>query len=129
MESSAGRSAFTDAAVAMAGFLAAGGWLVAVPLRDVAVPHLALAAGIAVVGSADASILRRKPLFTTPADRVTLLRAVLLACCATMAVPALLGGSPPGHSFVVLGGLAFLLDAVDGAVARDGPFVAGGCTP
>lgn len=118
MESSAGRSAFTDAAVAMAGFLAAGGWLVAVPLRDVAVPYLALAAGIAVVGSADASILRRKPLFTTPADRVTLLRAVLVACCATMAVPALLGGSPPGHSFVVLGGLAFLLDAVDGAVAR-----------
>lgn len=117
MESTAGRSAFTDAAAAMAGFLAAGGWLVAVPLRDFSVPYLALAAGIAVVGSADASILRRKPRFTTPADRVTLLRAVLVACCATMAVPVLLG-SPPGPSFVVLGGLAFLLDAVDGAVAR-----------
>jgi phosphatidylglycerophosphate synthase len=35
-----------------------------------------------------------------------------------MAVPALLSGSSPGPSFVVLGGLAFLLDAVDGAVAR-----------
>lgn len=118
MESSAGRSALTDAAAAMAGFLAAGSWIAAVLLRDFAVPYLALAAGVAVVGSADASILRRKPLRSTPADRVTLVRAVLVACCATMAVPALLGGSPPGIAFVVLGGLAFLLDAVDGAVAR-----------
>ena len=118
MESSAGRSALTDAAAAMAGFLAAGSWLLAVPLRDFAVPYLALAAGIAVVGSADASILRRRPRRTTPADRVTLVRAVLVACCATMAVPALLIGSPPGAPLVVLGGLAFLLDAVDGAVAR-----------
>lgn len=118
MESSAGRIALTDAAAAMVGFLAAGSWLVAVPLRGFAVPYLALAAGIAVVGSAGASILRRKPRLTTPADRVTLVRAVLVACCATMAVPALLGGSPPGPSLVVLGGLAFVLDAVDGAVAR-----------
>jgi phosphatidylglycerophosphate synthase len=118
MESSTGRIALTDAATAMVGFLVAGSWLVAVPLRDFAVPYLALAAGIAVVGSAGASILRRKPRLTTPADRVTLVRAVLAACCATMAVPALLGGSPPGPSFVVLGGLAFVLDAVDGAVAR-----------
>ena len=118
MESSAGRSALTDAAAAMVGFLAAGSWLVAVPLRGFAVPYLALAAGIAVVGSAGASILRRKPRLTTPADRVTLVRAVLVACCATMAVPALLGGSPPGPSLVVLGGLAFVLDAADGAVAR-----------
>ncbi|WP_104139997.1 CDP-alcohol phosphatidyltransferase family protein [Arthrobacter sp. ZGTC131] len=35
-----------------------------------------------------------------------------------MAVPALLDGNPPGPSFVVLGCVAFLLDAVDGAVAR-----------
>ena len=96
MESSEGRSALTDAAVAMVGFLTAGGWLLAVPLREVAVPYWALAAGIVVVASADASILRRKPRFTTPADRVTLMRAVLVACCATMAVPALLCWLTPG---------------------------------
>ncbi len=118
MESSAGRSALTDAAAAMAGFLAVGSWIVAVPLREFAVPYLALAAGVAVVASADASILRRQPRRSTPADRVTLVRAVLVACCATMAVPVLLGGGPPGAFFVVMGGLAFVLDAVDGAVAR-----------
>lgn len=90
MESSEGRSALTDAAVAMVGFLTADGWLLADPLREVAVPYWALAVGIVVVASADDSILRRKPRFTTPADRVTLMRAVLVACCATMAVPALL---------------------------------------
>ena len=56
--------------------------------------------------------------FSKPADRVTLLRAVLIAVCALLVIPPLATGRHPGLLPVVLGGIAFLLDAVDGAVAR-----------
>jgi phosphatidylglycerophosphate synthase len=118
MESLVGRRALTDAAIAMAGFLAAGSWLVAVAFPDSTFLYLALAAGVAVVGNADASILMRNPRLTTPADRVTLVRAVLVACCAALSVAALFSGKVPDVPFVVIGCLAFLLDGVDGAVAR-----------
>ncbi|MBT2248044.1 CDP-alcohol phosphatidyltransferase family protein [Arthrobacter sp. BHU FT2] len=61
------------------------------------------------------TIAPRRP---TPADRVTLFRAALTACCAVPAVASLFTGGHPGPVLVLLGALAFLLDAVDGAVAR-----------
>jgi phosphatidylglycerophosphate synthase len=113
-----GRRALVDVAVAMAGFLASGSWILTVTGAEATYFLAAIGAGVAVVGNAAASILNRKPRLTTAADRVTLLRAVLVACCAAAAIPALFGGTAPGMPVVVLGTAAFLLDAVDGAVAR-----------
>jgi phosphatidylglycerophosphate synthase len=81
---------------------------------------LALAAGAAVILRAAGSVLRRKPQFSTPADRVTLGRATIVACCAAETVVGLIGGSGTGTGslVVLLGTAAFLLDAVDGRVAR-----------
>ncbi len=111
--------ALADVATAMAGFLAAGMWLMAVSTgMSGLVPFAGLTAGTMVVGSAAISIVRRTHPRTTPADRVTLARVVLVACCAALAVSALLSGGTPGVPFLVAGTLAFLLDAVDGAVAR-----------
>ena len=60
------------------------------------------------------------PRFSTPADRVTLCRAAIVACCAAETVVGLTVGAEAGPSplVVVLGTAAFLLDAVDGRVAR-----------
>jgi phosphatidylglycerophosphate synthase len=113
-----GRRALVDVAVAMAAFLVSGTWLLTA--TGAGAPHFlaAIAAGVAVVGNAAASVFNRKPRLTTAADRVTLVRAVLVACCAAVMVPALFSGAGPGMPVVVLGAAAFLLDAVDGAVAR-----------
>lgn len=113
-----GRRALVDVAVAMAGFLVSGAWLLTA--AGAGAPHFlaAIGAGVAVVGHAAASIVCRRPRLTTAADRVTLTRAVLVACCAAATVPALFSGAGPGMPVVVLGAVAFLLDAVDGAVAR-----------
>lgn len=113
-----GRRALVDVVVAMAAFLASGSWILTTAGAGAAYFLSAIAAGLAVVGNAAASILNRKPLLTTAADRVTLLRAVLVACCAAATVPALFGGVGPGMPVVAVGAAAFLLDAVDGAVAR-----------
>ncbi|MFP3461736.1 CDP-alcohol phosphatidyltransferase family protein [Arthrobacter globiformis] len=113
-----GRRAVVDVAVATAGFLVSGGWILTSAGAGVSYFVAAMAAGLAVVGNAAASVLNRRPRLTTAADRVTLLRAVLVACCAAATVPALFGGVGPGTPVVVLGAAAFLLDAVDGAVAR-----------
>ncbi|MFE4833200.1 CDP-alcohol phosphatidyltransferase family protein [Arthrobacter sp. NPDC056691] len=102
----------------MAGFLVSGGWILTVAGAGATYFLAAIAAGLAVMGNAAASILNRKPRLTTAADRVTLIRAVLVACCAAATVPAMFGGTGPGMQVVVLGAAAFLLDAVDGAVAR-----------
>ncbi|MFE5835705.1 CDP-alcohol phosphatidyltransferase family protein [Arthrobacter sp. NPDC056493] len=102
----------------MAGFLVSGGWILTVAGAGATYFLAAIAAGLAVMGNAAASILNRKPRLTTAADRVTLTRAVLVACCAAATVPAMFGGTGPGMQVVVLGAAAFLLDAVDGAVAR-----------
>lgn len=117
MESMTGRRATADVATAMAAFLAAGIWLSAAAL-PAEPPYLAMSAGAAIIGQAAASILRRKPRLCTPADRVTLARAVVVACCATLVVPGLLGGRTPELLLVLLGTAAYLLDAVDGKVAR-----------
>ena len=113
-----GRRALVDVAVAMAGFLVSGSWILTATGAGAPYFLAAVGAGVAVVGNAAASVLNRKPRLTTAADRVTLIRAVLVACCAAVTVPALFGGAGPGAPVVVLGAAAFLLDAVDGAVAR-----------
>jgi phosphatidylglycerophosphate synthase len=89
-------------------------------LTDPVLWFLALAAGAAVMLRAAGSVLRRKPRFSTPADRVTLGRAAIVACCAAGTVVGLIAGSGTGASslVVLLGTAAFLLDAVDGRVAR-----------
>lgn len=113
------RRALMDAAIAMAAFLVAGTWLMAVPDAESGLLRYAgLGAGAAIMGTAGFTILRRRPPLITPADRVTLVRAVLVACCGAMAVPLFLGVSVPDVLFIAVGTVAFLLDAVDGAVAR-----------
>ena len=75
--------------------------------------------GLALATTAAVSILCRTPVFTTPADRVTLVRAVLVSGCATVVVLSLLGDAPMrSWPLVLLAAPALLLDAVDGFVAR-----------
>jgi phosphatidylglycerophosphate synthase len=122
MNSRASRRALADVTAASVAFLAAGSWLCISAFPDGGPQHLtlaaALAAGGAVIGRAAASILRRMPLVCSPADRVTLARAVLVACCAAVTCAGILAGVPAGGLLVSLGAAAFLLDAVDGRVAR-----------
>ncbi|WP_427131982.1 CDP-alcohol phosphatidyltransferase family protein [Pseudarthrobacter sp. S9] len=118
MQSTMARRAVIDVAAALAAFLGVGIWLGATIIPDAGLRYVAIAAGAAVIGRAAVSILRREPRFSTPADRVTLLRAVLVACCATVTVGGLLEGPIPTGLVVLLGTGAFLLDAVDGRVAR-----------
>jgi phosphatidylglycerophosphate synthase len=87
-------------------------------LTDPVLWLLALAAGAAVIVRAAGSVLRRKPRFSTPADRVTLGRAGVVACCAAETVVGLIAGAGASPLVVFLGTAAFLLDAVDGRVAR-----------
>lgn len=75
-------------------------------------------AGAVVVGGAVGSLLRRIPRFSTPADRITLARAVLVGLGAVAVVEGLFTGRGPDRLVFAAGSLAFLLDAVDGAVAR-----------
>jgi phosphatidylglycerophosphate synthase len=77
-----------------------------------------------VLGTAPAmltavAVLRRRPLTTTVADRVTLARAVLASGCAAVAV-LVLAGAVPGRTWWLLWLLVpcLLLDAADGLVAR-----------
>lgn len=89
----------------------------------VGVPRLegiaAVACGPAFVSVAVVNVLRRDPLFTTPADRVTLTRAVLGGGCAAVVLLALLGAVPHrSWLLLLLAAPAVALDAVDGRVAR-----------
>jgi len=113
----AGR-AVPDALAAVAAYGLAALWLSSLSAEGFPVQLAGLCAGALVTGAAAASVLRRVPRFSTPADRVTLLRAVLAALCAALAVPQLFTGPRADLLVPVLGGLAFLLDGVDGAVAR-----------
>lgn len=113
----------TDAGAAVAAYLVAWAWLGMEVLTDPALWFGALAAGAAVILRATGSVLRRNPRFSTPADRVTLGRAAIVACCAAMTVVGLIAGADSGAAaraaaVVVLGTTALLLDAVDGRVAR-----------
>ncbi len=118
--SAAARRAVADAGAAVGAYLVAWAWLGAALLTDPGPWLLALLAGVAVITRAAGSVLRRKPRFSTPADRVTLGRAGIVACCAAETVVGLTVGAEAGPSplVVVLGTAAFLLDAVDGRVAR-----------
>lgn len=79
---------------------------------------LAVGAGAAVLTGAGANLLGRAVPSCTPADRVTLARAVLVACCAALTASGLLTGGPSGLPLLAVGTAAFALDAVDGPVAR-----------
>lgn len=79
---------------------------------------LAVGAGAAVLTGAGANLLGRAVPSCTPADRVTLARAVLVACCAALTASGLLTGGPSGLPVLAVGTAAFALDAVDGPVAR-----------
>ena len=84
----------------------------------------ALVVVAAVLGSApavlsSAAVLRRRRLASTPADRVTLTRAVLASGCAAITVLILAEVVPPRSWWLLsLTVPALLLDAVDGTVAR-----------
>jgi len=110
--------ATADVAAAAAAYFVAGGWLASVHSPDPLTGLLAGGAGAAVLVRTAGSILARRPRVCTPADRVTLVRAVLVACCAVLAVAGLLGRQPPGTLLILLGAAALALDAVDGPVAR-----------
>ncbi|MBX7444865.1 MULTISPECIES: CDP-alcohol phosphatidyltransferase family protein [unclassified Arthrobacter] len=115
---SAAERAVPDTLVAVAVFGVSALWLSSLSSPALGLQLAGLCAGALVAGAAVASLLRRIPRFSTPADRVTLARALLAALCAVLAVPQLLTGRPPDLLLVVLGGVAFLLDALDGPVAR-----------
>lgn len=116
--SAAARRAVADAGTAVGAYLVAWAWFGAAVFTDPVPWLLALAAGAAVIIRAAGSVLRRKPRFSTPADRVTLGRAGIVAFCAAETVVGLIAGAGPSLPVVVLGTAAFLLDAVDGRVAR-----------
>jgi phosphatidylglycerophosphate synthase len=65
------------------------------------------------------ALLRRRPRSSTPADWVTLTRAVLASGCAAITVMVLVGPVPARTwTLLALTAPALLLDAVDGPVAR-----------
>ncbi|MCX6500625.1 MAG: CDP-alcohol phosphatidyltransferase family protein [Arthrobacter sp.] len=112
------RRATADLTAIAAAYLAASCWLASVSAPDAVAGFLAVGAGAAVLGRTAGSVLLRRPLVCTPADRVTLVRAVLVGCCAVLTVTGVLGRQAPGILLIVLGAAAFALDAVDGPVAR-----------
>lgn len=118
MDSRTAARASSDAKAAVAGYVVAGFWFSTVFSTGLGLQVAGLGAGAVVVGGAAGSILRRAPRFSTPADRITLLRAVLVGLVAVLAVPGLFTGRPADPLLVVVGCAAFLLDAVDGPVAR-----------
>ena len=113
----AGR-AMPDAVATFAAYPLPALWLSSLSASGPVLQLAGLAAGALVTAAAVGSLLRRIPRSSTPADRVTLLRAVLVALCAVVAVPQLFIGRATDFLLPVLGAVAFLLDGVDGAVAR-----------
>ncbi|MDN4645262.1 CDP-alcohol phosphatidyltransferase family protein [Arthrobacter sp. PsM3] len=118
MKSRTAERASADAMAAVAAYAVAGSLLASVHSPGLGLQSVGLGAGAVVIGGAATSVLRRIPRYSTPADRVTLLRAVLVSLCAVLAVPVLFTGSPHDPLLVAMGAAAYLLDAVDGAVAR-----------
>lgn len=112
------RRAAADVTAAVAAYLGAGSWLASLGSPGVTAGVLGVGAGAAVLVRTAGSILLREPRVCTPADRVTLVRAVLVACCAALTVAGILGRQPPAAVLVFLGAAAFALDALDGPVAR-----------
>lgn len=97
---------------------------VAVALASTFAPDAKIALGLILAallapGVAAASVLRRTPRTVSTADRVTLLRVGLIGVLAAAAV-LILAGAIPARSWALAAviGVALLLDAVDGWVAR-----------
>lgn len=116
------RQAERDAAATVLGGLALA-CVVVVLTTAYAAPAQSVVAAV-VLGMAPAvlsavAVLRRRPLATTVADRVTLVRAVLASGCASVAVLVLVG-AVPGRTWWLLSLVVpcLLLDAADGLVAR-----------
>lgn len=114
------RRAAVDVTAAAAAYLGTGSWLAFASSPGALAGFLAVGAGAAVLAWTAGSILLRATPVCTPADRVTLVRAVLVACCAalTVAAAAAFSRQPSATLLVILGAAAFVLDAVDGPVAR-----------
>lgn len=85
--------------------------------QRVGMAALTVALGVALVAAGP--VLRRTPVFTTPADRVTLLRISLIGVCAAH-VTLWVFGTVPAQSWLLFAAAApaIALDAVDGWVAR-----------
>lgn len=117
------RQAMRDAAATVAAGLVVAG--AAAGVLSHVYPTAATTVGVAaVVGSlpallSAAAVLRRRPRMSTPADRVTLARAVLASGCAAITAMVLAGAVPARTWWLLaLTVPALLLDAVDGMVAR-----------
>lgn len=108
-----------DAGATVVGSLALGANLAARYGEEMGADTMALLAGLVVPVLSAVSLVRRRPRISTTADRVTLVRAVLVGGCATLVVLSLFGSLPlrswPLFAFALP---AFLLDGVDGWVAR-----------
>jgi phosphatidylglycerophosphate synthase len=88
----------------------------AAPTRTVV---LAVVLGSLPAALSAAAVVRRRPLVSTVADRVTLGRAVLVSGCAAVTVLVLAGDMPARTWWLLLFTVpALLLDAADGLVAR-----------
>ena len=80
---------------------------------------VAVLGGLLIPALTAVSVVRRMPLVTTPADRITLLRGVLAGGCATLVTLSLMGDvQVRSWPLFCLALPAFLLDGVDGWVAR-----------
>ncbi|TDS83025.1 CDP-alcohol phosphatidyltransferase family protein [Nesterenkonia aurantiaca] len=86
---------------------------------DAGIGLLIIAAALIAPVVAAVSLLRRRPRVVTTADRVTLLRVGLVGVLAGAAVLILVEAIPSrSWALAILAGVALLLDAVDGWVAR-----------
>ena len=113
------RRALFDASGAVVGSIGVGITLLALNDSHNVTNLAAVVAGLTLVTVAALSVLRRRPSYSGPADRITLFRAVLAGGCATIVVLSLWGTVPTQSWWLVLlAAPAVLLDAVDGAVAR-----------
>lgn len=115
----AGMRARIDAVAAVTASVGVGVVLTSLTSADLRVRGIAGGTGSAFVTAAAVSILRRRPPFSTAADRITLSRCVLAGGCATVVVLTLFGSWPArSWPLVLLTVPALLLDGVDGRVAR-----------
>lgn len=112
-----GGTALRDAGVSVTA--ATGSCLVLAAWLDSPAALAGAGVGVGIVIAVGVSLMRRPGRWCGPADRVSLVRCVLAAACAT-AAGAIVAGDLPARtwSFLLLAVATLLLDAVDGAVAR-----------
>lgn len=111
--------AVVDAAATVVGSVVSGLLLVLLWGGGWEVQGAAVLIGAVVPTVAAMSILRRRPLVSTEADRVTLFRGVLVGACATIVVLSFADVLPlRSWPLFAVALPAALLDAVDGWVAR-----------